>query len=182
MSAWRHMLAMTLALTGTWLSQSALAEEAVPDLERQVKSAYIFKFGNYVTWPDKTFADASSPMIIGIVDDELIADELEKISVSHTSGNRPAVIKRLNAKNVEEKVHVLYVAQDINKYLSAYIAAHKEATLLITDAVDGLSTGSIINFVHENNRLRFDVSLRAMEQQKVKLDASLLTVARQVVK
>jgi hypothetical protein len=182
MKAMRQALLVGLTLLSAMVSSFAFAQDAT-ELERQVKAAYIFKFGNYVHWPDKTFADASSPMVIGIVDDEPLADELERISIGHTTGNRPAVIRRLNAKSAEERVHILYITQDINKYLSTYLTTFQQApTLIITDAVDGLNAGSIINFVHENNRLRFDVSLRAMELYKIKLDASLLTVARQVAK
>jgi hypothetical protein len=182
MMAMRQIFLLVLALLSALVSPVLFAQDAT-ELERQVKAAYIFKFGNYVHWPDKTFADTSSPMVIGIVDDEPLADELERISIGHATGNRPAVIRRLSGKNTDEKVHILYVAQDINKYLSSYVETFKQApTLIITDATDGLNAGSIINFVHDNNRLRFDVSIRAMELYKIKLDASLLTVARQVIK
>jgi hypothetical protein len=181
MSVIRQALLLVLILLSAMVVPSAYAQDS-SDLERKVKAAYIFKFGNYIKWPDKTFADASSPMVIGIVDDEPLAEELERISIGHTTGNRPAVIKRLTSENVADKVHVLYIAQDINQYLSSYINAYPSPTLFISDAVDGLHAGSIINFVHENNRLRFDVSLRTMELHKIKLEASLLTVARQVIK
>lgn len=163
-------------------TQHAYAEGTNEALERQVKSAYIFKFGNYITWPENLFADGASPIIIGVIDDESLASELEKIAAGHQSGNRPVIIKKLNVKNLNMDVHILYVGNDANKLLTSYKNLHSGApTLYITDALDGLSNGSIINFVHENNRVRFDVSLPAAEQNKIKLDASLLTVARQVI-
>lgn len=98
--------------------QNASAQEPSEDLERQVKSAYIFKFGNYVAWPDKTFAEASSPIVIGVVDDNLTADELEKIAKDHLTGSSPAVIKRLSSKNLSADVHILYVASDATQFIN----------------------------------------------------------------
>ncbi len=162
--------------------QSAFAVGSSESLERQVKSAYIFKFGNYIAWPDNLFADTNSPIIIGVVEDPLLANELEKIAIGHKTGNRTAIIKKLNAKNMDTEVHILYVANDASKLLNAYRSTHPQVpTLYITDTTEGLAMGSIINFAHDDNRLRFDVSLRAAEQNKIKLDASLLTVARQVI-
>ena len=165
------------------LAQSAFAEEPSEELERQVKSAYIFKFGNYVKWPEKAFADVKSPIVIGIVEDELIVEELSKIALRHTAANRQVVIKHLNAKDINEDVHILYIANNVKKFLTDYRSAHPQSpTLYISDTVDGIAMGSAINFVRDNDRLRFDVSLPATEHSNIKLDASLLTVARQVIK
>ncbi len=162
--------------------QSATAQESGEDLERQVKSAFIFKFGNYVTWPETTFGEASSPIIIGIVDNESVAAELEKIATGHTAGNRPVVVKRLNGNDQISEVHILYIANDPAKYISKYKdVLQQPSTLYITDIVEGLSSGSVINFVRDENRIRFDVSLPAAEKSKIKLGGSLLTVARHVV-
>jgi hypothetical protein len=45
-----------------------------------------------------------------------------------------------------------------------------------------LSPGSAINFLMENRRLRFDVSLEAAEANGLKVSALLLSAARQVVR
>ncbi|MBA3697153.1 MAG: YfiR family protein [Methylotenera sp.] len=159
------------------------AYAASEDLERQVISAYIFKFGNYITWPDNTFADSSSPIIIGIVEEESIANELETIASGHLTGNRSVIIKKLNPQNMNTDVHILYVPSGATKLLTTYRNAHPgAATLYITNTAAGLNSGGTINFVRDNNRLRFDVSLPAAEQNRIKLDASLLTVTRQVLK
>lgn len=180
MKSTKLIVFILLSLLGMY-AQFANAQESTP-LERQVKSAYIFKFGNYIVWPDNLFPDATSPIVIGIVDDDLLANEMEKLANGHMTGNRPAIIKKLNAKNMNADVHILYAANDGGKLLTNYKNAHPQSpTLYITDATDGFSTGSVINFVHDNNRLRFDVSLPAAEQNRIKLDASLLTVARQVI-
>ncbi len=170
-------------LSAMILVQPAFAEQPDAELELRVKSTYIFKFGNYIKWPDKTFSDSASPIIIGIIGDDLVAEELNKIAIRHTVGNRPVVIKHVHEKNLNESVHILYIANDVKKFLTDYRNAHPQSpTLYISDTIDGIAMGSAINFVRDNNRLRFDVSLPAAEQSNIKLDASLLTVARKVIK
>ena len=153
------------------------------NLEQNIKSAYIFKFGNYVTWPEKTFAEPSSPIIIGIVEDETIAAELEKIAADRKTGGRPVVIKRLFPQVFPSEVHILYVSNTAKNYLALYQnSLNHPSTLYITNTEEGFTLGSIINFVRDDDRIRFDVSLIAAENHKIKLDGSLLTVARHVIK
>ncbi len=164
--------------------QPAFALETGEDLERQVKSAFIFKFGNYVTWPEKSFAEATSPIIIGIVNDELMATEIEKIAAGYTAGNRPVVVKRLNLHPADaaSAVHIMYLNDASTKYIDVYQKALLQPpTLYITDTVEGLNSGGVINFVRDDSRVRFDVSMPAAAQNNLKLDSSLLTVARHVL-
>jgi uncharacterized protein DUF4154 len=162
--------------------ETAFAEELNESLESQVKSAYIFKFCNYITWPETAFAEPASPIVIGVVGSELIANELEKIAANRLSGNRRVVIKRLDVTVIHSMVHILYLSNHYSKYMDSYRnALQMPPTLYITDTLEGLSFGSVINFVRDNDRVRFDISLKAAEQNKIKLDGSLLTVARNVL-
>lgn len=176
-------LFIMLSILSSYTQHAYAGKESDEILERQVKSAYIFKFGNYITWPDNVFTDATSPIIIGVVEDDSVAGELERVAAAgNLTGNRPVVIKKLQANDMSIDVHILYVSSNADKIISAYQNTHlQSATLYITNVEKGLSTGSVINFVQDNNRLRFDVSLPAAEHNKIKLDASLLTVARQVI-
>ncbi|PPC94079.1 MAG: hypothetical protein CTY33_05755 [Methylotenera sp.] len=179
----RALVLYLSVLSAVILVQPAFAEQPDAELERQVKSTYIFKFGNYIKWPDKAFSGPASPIVIGIIGDDLVAEELNKIATRHTAANRPVIIKQVNEGNLNEGVHILYIANDVKKYLTDYRNAHPHSpTLYISDTDDGIAMGSTINFVRVNDRLRFDVSLPATEQSNIKLDASLLTVARKVIK
>ncbi len=178
-----NLILIISLLTICFRTHHAIAKDAGDDLQSQVKSAYIFKFANYITWPEKSFADLLSPVVIGVVDDEVIATELEKIAGSYTAANRTVLIRRLTAKQVSPEVHILYLNATSTAYLEFYQKMlHHPSTLYITDTVEGLNLGGVINFVRDDNRIRFDVSLPAAEKNKIKLDGSLLTVARNVLK
>jgi hypothetical protein len=53
--------------------------------------------------------------------------------------------------------------------------------LVVTEAQQGPPAGSMINFVSEADKVRFDVALAPAEQGGLKISARLLAVARKVI-
>ena len=44
--------------------------------EYRVKAAFLYKFGSYIEWPSGSFARADSPVTIGVMGADALADEL----------------------------------------------------------------------------------------------------------
>jgi len=62
------------------------------------------------------------------------------------------------------------------------VAATKDqGTLVVTESAEAPALGSAINFVVEDDKVRFDVAPRAFEKANLKVSARLLTVARKVL-
>lgn len=160
------------------------AEDSPDDIARQIKAAYLIKFANYVEWPPNTFENAESPIVIGIIGADLLADELERVTFNRPQiGKRPIVVERLTAKDSSPKVHMLYIGRQAGPKLKEWLQAMSAQPILsVADASHELSSTTAIKFVLDNNRLRFDVSVPAAERSGVKIAAPLLTVARQLEK
>ncbi len=153
------------------------------DIIRQVKAAYLFKFGNYVLWPAQTFDSAQSPVVIGVVAEDRMADELTRIAAGRTISQRPVSIRRLQYGEPVSGVHILFIGHEAAQPPGNVLAPLRgEPVLGVTEEEQGPSSGGIINFVLDNNRVRFDVSLPAAEQNHLQLSAALLSVARKVKK
>ncbi|HEU5335061.1 MAG TPA: YfiR family protein, partial [Terriglobales bacterium] len=52
--------------------------------------------------------------------------------------------------------------------------------LTVGDSGDFLPLGGVINFVVEQDRVRFEISLAAAQRQRLKISSKLLAVARVV--
>jgi hypothetical protein len=66
---------------------------------------------------------------------------------------------------------------------SALLRAAQQANVLtVTEGVNGLQAGSVINFRLVDDRIRFEVSLDAAEKSNLKLSSRLLSVAYAVQK
>jgi hypothetical protein len=160
-----------------WVSAVAWAQADVS--QQQVEAAYLYKFGNYVTWPDKTFAAPDSPIVIGVADAGGLADELSGMVSGRVIGSRPLLVRRIRAGDSLAGVQILFVgsgAQDGGFFQSA----HGHPILVVTEGKDGLALGGAVSFVVVDDRVRFDVSLDAVQQNGLKLSSQLLSVAHSV--
>ena len=147
--------------------------------EQQVKAAYLFKFGGYVEWPADAFADAASPVVIGVAGDEALGREVAKVVANRSINGRPVSVHVLRAGEAVPRVHILFVARSQLARIAEITGAIQSA-LIVTDTDKGLEQGSTINFVNAENRIRFEVSLEAAKRGGIKIGAPLLSVAMRV--
>jgi hypothetical protein len=178
-------LALALALALLLLSTRAMAIAAPVELqatENRVKAAFVYKFGDYIEWPPEAFDAPDSPLVIGVVGADALADELARIAQGHPIGGRRVAIKKLRYGDPLSGLHVVFIGRSDMRRVTAAIAASKgRPALTITETADGLKLGSVINFVVVSNKVRFDVALPPAEASRLKISSRLLAVARTVV-
>ncbi len=178
----RQVLAGAAALALLGLGP-ARAQGAVPNLERKVKAAFLYKFLGYTEFPASTFGDAASPVVIGVVGADELAAELSRIVSGRTIQSRPVAVKVFKDGEAPAGVHLLFVGgSDSERLRSVFKSAEPAPMLLVSEAENGLQQGSIINFKVVDERVRFDVSLEAADKHSIKLSSRLLTVANHVHK
>ena len=155
--------------------------EAAELSQQQVEAAYLYKFGSYVTWPDKAFAGPDSPIVIGVAGADTLADDLASMVAGRSIGTRPVVVRRIHDGELPDGVHILFIggakaAQSGN----LFEASHGRPILVVTEGEDGLVEGGAVSFILVDDRVRFDVALNAVQQNGLKLSALLLSVAHTV--
>lgn len=152
---------------------------AVP--ERRVKAAFLYKFLGYTEFPASAFADAGSPVVIGVIGAYELGAELGRIVAGRTVQSRPIVVKVMRDAEGACAVHMLFLGGNDNARIRSVIrAAAPGPMLVVSETEDGLQQGSVINFRVVDERVRFDVSLEAAEKNSVKLSSRLLAVANYV--
>jgi hypothetical protein len=174
------VLAFLIALSGT---QTAAAEGTDnPDAERQVKAAYLYKFGSYVEWPERAFARADSPLQIGVMGADALADELAQLTAGRTVNGRAVTIKKLRRDDSTSGINVLFIGR-ANGVRTADIlaAARGQPMLTVTESDDALGLGSMINFVTVDGKVRFEVAPKAAGQGRLTISARLLAAAYKVM-
>jgi hypothetical protein len=150
--------------------------------EYRVKAAFLYKFGGYVEWPDRSFARADSPVVIGVIGADTLADELAQIVSGRNVNGRPVLVRKLRAGDPIAGLHVLFIGRVDRGRLAEILAAAKgQALLTVTESEEGLELGSMINFVVVENKVRFDVAPPPSESDNLKISTRLLGVARKVV-
>jgi hypothetical protein len=162
----------------------ARAANAAPSavLERRVKAAFLYKFLGYAEFPQGAFADAASPVVIGVIGADDLAAELAHIVSGRTVKNRPILVRVLRESELGLPVHLLFVGGMDAGRVGRLVRAAGNALLVVTECDGGLQQGSAINFRIVDERVRFDVALDAAERNGIKLSSRLLTVANRVQK
>lgn len=174
-------VAAILSCSGGWHALTAQAAEDAGVLEARVKAAYLYRFAEYVEWPDSAFARRDAPVTIGVLGAESLADELTQAVTGRTVNSRPVAVKRLKPGEPLAGVNVLFIGKAESARLNQLTqGAQPRSILTVTESDGALAQGSVINFVVADRRVRFEISLESAEKSKLKLSSRLLAVAQQV--
>jgi hypothetical protein len=179
----RLLLAGVLLAAGAGMPLAgwAQAQQNTAPSKQDIEAAYLFKFGDYVTWPDQVFAKPDSPIVIGVAGADEIANTLASLSAGRTIGHRPVMVRHISAGNSLTGVHILFIGDPESRSARKLFAAARGLPILVvTDGEQGIETGSAISFVVIADRVRFDVALNVVRSSDLKLSALLLSVAHSV--
>jgi len=150
--------------------------------EYRVKAAFLYKFGSYIEWPGGSFARADSPVTIGVMGADTLAEELTQIVAGRNVNGRPVRVRKLRPGDPIAGLHVLFVGRGEGGRLAEILAAARgQALLTVTESEEGLELGSMINFVVVEDKVRFDIAPPPSESSNLKISTRLLGVARKIV-
>jgi hypothetical protein len=144
-----------------------------------VKAAFLFRFASFVQWPAEVPTDG--PFIIGVVDGERIATELDQLLPGMSVRGRSAEVRRVTKPSELEGVRILYVGPNPAAHSRAVLArAVALPILIVTDRDEAFDAGGVINFIDAPRNVRFEVSLVAADRAHLTIDSALLAVAARV--
>jgi bifunctional DNA-binding transcriptional regulator/antitoxin component of YhaV-PrlF toxin-antitoxin module len=82
-----------------------------------------------------------------------------------------------------KKCHLLFICPSEKKTVNEIIGLVKnQGVLTVADTQGFLDAGGIVNFVIEDNKVRFDINLTASEKAGLKIRSQLLRLAKKVIK
>jgi hypothetical protein len=153
------------------------AQDSMP--EYQVKAAYLFNFLKFVEWPDDAFSDSLAPFVIGIAGDDPFGESLPQVIVGKTIQGRDLVIRKYHAGENMRGCHILFINVSEKKRLPQLLAGLKgSSVLVVSDMVGFLNEGGMIQFLSEDNRIRFAINVDATGRANLKISSKLLSLAR----
>lgn len=186
---WGRFLAASI---GVWLflvfgagTMSLTAQEdemMAASREYRIKAAYLYQFGRYVEWPPKTFSTPQSPFVIGVLDGDPIAADLEQIARIKKIQDRPIQVRRFSTPDEVRACHILYLSASLPPETQAEIIRRmrRKGVLPVGESNDFLDWGGAIRFVVEENKVRVFIDRKAAEREGLTISAKLLQVAHVV--
>lgn len=173
---WLPRVAIVLLTMCTIPARSAI-DEAEALLERRVKAALLYRFTNYVQWPESAFRKATANFTIGIAGADTVAAELTAFAAGRQVHGRPLAVRRHTSPEAFKDAQIVFVGRDEHPNLAAIIRAVPPNALVVTESRHGLQQGSVINFIVVEGQVRFEISLQAALERNLRLSSRLLSVA-----
>ena len=174
------------ALIAAFLVAASLchaAGESASAIQERIKAAFLYKFAGYVEWPREAFADAASPIMIGVAGGRAIAEELEQAVAGRRIDERPLHVRRLLPADARcDGCQILFIGRDVEPARAAQLLENARGfpVLTVTESEGEQPSGSVIHFVAAAGRIRFDIAREAEDENGLRLASPLLAVARQV--
>lgn len=173
-------LLLAVAFQGVAVFTWAAGNDA-NEMENQIKATYLYKFANYIEWPAQTFAQADTPVTIGILGAGEIAGMLNNLREPRIANARAIEIKILKPGDPFDNMQIIFIGwQDGNKIKKLLEGLQLRAVLIVTGSAGALNFGSMINFIPVDDHIRFEVSVLEAERNGLKISARLLSVAQKI--
>jgi hypothetical protein len=177
------ILIVALSVSLSW-APGALAQDrdSANSSEYLIKAGFIFNFAKFVEWPQTTFAQPDSPIVIGILGTDPFGAIIDQIVQDKKIGGRGFVVKRLkwgaDPKDLKE-CKILFVGASERIHIDELVQIVRGLPILTVGETPGFAErGGVIRLVLEDNRVRFEVNVDAAHQAGLTISSRLLTLAR----
>ncbi len=171
------LLLVLLSLFGTPVS---CAQQPHPT-ESQVKAAYLYNFGKFVTWPGAN-AGSGESFDICVLGKDPFGAILDSTVAGGNIGEKHVTARKISSLQESEHCRIVFISSSEQARLKAILAAAKAGgTLTVSDIPHFADKGGMIEFVPQENRIRFEVNLPATEEAGLTLSSELLKVATRVI-
>ncbi len=160
----------------------AARQQADPPLEYKLKAAFLLNFAKFVTWPEQAATDGEQRFTMCVLGKNPFGPSLAAVK-SRTVGKRKISLHYIDDMKQAAGCRLLFVSRSEKDRLAEISEALQgKAVLTVSDIEGFLSSGGIIEFVIRDNRLSFKINLAQAKKQGLHINASLLSLATEVIR
>lgn len=159
---------------GGWPRLGHAAEYSVP----QVQAVFLFNFAQFVKWPPKVFADAGTPITIGVLGSNPFNGALDKAVKGENIGGRRLTVKYARQPEDLKNCHIVFISNSESGRVAALLDSYRGTSVLtVSDIPRFCEQGGMINFVLESGRVKFAINPRPAKSAGLQISSKLLRLA-----
>lgn len=152
-----------------------VSAENLSSREYEIKAAYLFNFIKYVDWPS-----AGDTITIGVLGSNPFGTALTPLNGKVVKGRR-LLIKELASVRDGQNCQIIFISSSEKSRLPEIFENLKSARVLTVGETQGFANGGgIINFVEENNKVRFEINADSARRTGLSISSELLKLAKLV--
>jgi len=172
---------ITIAIACVFLAATALPAQQPKPSEYQVKAAYLYNFGRFITWPARIAAGKDDSFAVCVLGQDPFGQTLDSTLGGEALDGKPVEVRRITRPQQAGDCRILFISSAEEKHLREILAAlNQVGVLTVSDMAGFTRRGGMIQFVLEGDRIRFEINLANAESARLVLSSELLKVATTV--
>jgi len=180
----RCIVRRRIALLWVSLLIAGLAQVARPQSvaeEYQVKAAFLFHFAQFVDWPPGVLNKSDSSLILCVFEDEPRRQEFQTTIEGKAVGARVLHVRQISQPQDVRGCNIFFLSRDEARRQTAILKSLRGMPVLtVGETDDFLSSGGMIRFHLDEDKIRFDINLNGAESSHLKISSRLLLLATSV--
>jgi len=167
-----------LAIVWALFSVSGLHAQRSKPAEYEVKAAYLYNFGKFVEWPAKIKAASADAFTVCVLGQDPFGVTLDATIAGETIDGKSVVAKRISKPQDALDCRILFISSSEESQLKQILATLDKTNILtVSDMLQFTRRGGMIQFILEENRVRFEVNLTTAQRAGLTLSSQLLKLA-----
>ena len=177
-----HGVAFLCSLLGVLFTPSVVRSQQTSAVEYRSKANFLANLPGFVEWPKGTPLPAQTPFSVCVLGNFDFGLSLAEVARGVTTHGRRIEIRWLKKNQDLRTCQILYVSRsETKRYPKILEMAQGSDILTIGETPDFLDAGGAIVITFEPEGLRFDVNLSVTNAAHLKINSSLLALARRVL-
>jgi len=174
-----------LFIFGLWLALFCLGLNAARGQtvshEYPLKAVFLLNFAKFTEWPTNAFDKPDSPLVIGVLGDDPFGAVLDDAVRGEIANGRKFVVERYRRVEDIKACHILFISQSETRRLAKIVAALKRKPVLTASEIDNSAyNGVCVQFITENNKIRFRVNLDSLKEADITMSSQLLRLSETI--
>jgi hypothetical protein len=146
--------------------------------EYSIKAAFLYNFVKFVDWPAQALPSSSNTLVIGVLGRNPFGSALNTLSGKTVKG-KTLVVRQFSSVPEQGACHVLFISSSEQDRMKQLLDALRSSSILTVSETRGFAqSGGIINFVVQDEKVRFEINPAAAERARLNLSSDLLRLAK----
>ena len=146
--------------------------------EYEVKATYLYNFARFTEWPVEGADAKDKSFAVCVLGHDPFGSILDTILAGETIRGKHMVHRRISAVQDAEKCRIVFISSSEESRLKETLGVlEKMSALTVSDIPNFSVRGGMIQFVLEQNKVRFEVNLETAGKAGLMLSSELLKVA-----
>jgi hypothetical protein len=171
---------VALLFVSAFLISPQCAHSQAGDLnEYQVKAAFLFNFAKFIEWPAGTYSSPQGPFSICIFGKDPFGKILDDALAGKSMNNHPVAILRPKDDSDLRHCQMVFVSASESRSYAEILEKVRGTSVLLVGETDGFAAaGGMIEFLLQDNHVRFAINPDATQRAGLKCSSSLLALAK----